>query len=254
MTLIQRQWRLFLTAVMFLTRIPVGATRAFERTDFPDATPYFPLVGMGVGLTGAAVLSASAIIFPAAVAILFSMLATVLMTGALHEDGFVDAVEGLTGGLTRERRLEIMKDSRIGTYGALALWFGLTLKFALLFYLLQTSRPWVCAAMIFAHAFSRGGCVILMRFMSYATVSEPKSDAFFNGMRSWHLLPALGFPLALGWALMGPRAIVCGMAGAVIILLCGFYFRKKIGGVTGDCLGATIQLTELSLYMTLLLK
>ena len=114
-------WNHFLTALMLLTRLPVGRWCRYSQEAVASSVCYFPTVGALVGAIGATVLWAAHSAFPAKVAVLLCMLATVLATGAFHEDGLADAADGLWGGGTPQRRLEIMKDSRLGSYGAIAL-------------------------------------------------------------------------------------------------------------------------------------
>ena len=123
----RRQLNIFLAAVMFLTRLPVGRFHEFREEDVASSTIYFPVVGALIGLAGGLALLTSAAL-PSFVAVLVSMLVTIFLTGGLHEDGLADSADGLIGGQDPQRRLEIMKDSRIGAYGALALWFSLTAK------------------------------------------------------------------------------------------------------------------------------
>ena len=126
-TMARRQMHTFRAAVMFLTRVPVGRAREFRLEDLARSAIYFPVVGALVGLGGGIALLTSYAV-PSFVAVLICMLVTLCITGGLHEDGLADCADGLVGGKDPERRLEIMKDSRIGTYGAVALWFSLTAK------------------------------------------------------------------------------------------------------------------------------
>jgi cobalamin-5'-phosphate synthase (EC 2.7.8.26) len=125
---LRAQWNIFLIAVMFLTRLPVGRWVRYEQSLLAHCTVYFPLVGAGVGAFGAGVLWLGAMLVPLPLAVLLSMLSTVLLTGAFHEDGLADSADGFGGASDAARVLEIMRDSRIGTYGAIALWFLLTTK------------------------------------------------------------------------------------------------------------------------------
>ena len=236
---------------MFLTRIPVSRFYVFQRDSLSLSVIYFPIVGMFVGLAGGVVLAAGHLLFPALIAILLCMAATVAMTGAIHEDGLADAADGLFGGRNAENSLEIMKDSRLGTFGALALWFSLTGKFVLLFTLLERSAWLAFAAIVVAHTLGRGACVALLYFYPYARAGESKSKPFGNSVTRGQLLAALAFPVALGFALMGREAASCILGAVLVTGLVGIYFKRKIGGVTGDCLGAANQLVELASYLAL---
>ena len=129
MTTIRQQFNIFLGALMFLTRLPVGKGYVFRSEDLPRSAVYFPIVGLIDWLTGrAGAFLRRAILSRRSVAVLFCMGTSVVVTGALHEDGLADAMDGLLGGHEPQRRLEIMRDSRLGSFGAVALWFSLTAK------------------------------------------------------------------------------------------------------------------------------
>ena len=236
----------FLGAVVFLTRIPVSRFYDFQRDNLSRSVIYFPIVGMFVGLAGGIVLTAGHLFLPALIAVLLCMAATVAMTGGIHEDGLADAADGLFGGQNASRCLEIMKDSRLGTFGALALWFSLTGKLLLLYTLLERSVWLAFAAIVMANTLGRGACVALLYFYPYVRVEESKAKPFGDSVTRGQLLPALAFPAALAFALMGRAAASCVLAAVLVTGLAGIYFKRKIGGVTGDCLGATNQLVELA--------
>ena len=158
----RQQLNSFLGAVVFLTRIPVGSLYDFRREELSRSLVYFPIVGMVVGLAGGVVLMAGHLFLPSLIAVLLCMAATVAMTGGIHEDGLADAADGLFGGRNTAHRLEIMKDSRLGTFGALALWFSLTGKLVLLSILLERSAWMASAAIVMANTLGRGACVVLL--------------------------------------------------------------------------------------------
>jgi adenosylcobinamide-GDP ribazoletransferase len=247
----RQQVNSFLGAVVFLTRIPVGRLYNFQRTNLSRSVIYFPLVGALIGSAGGITLAAAHLFFPASIAVLLCMAATTAMTGGLHEDGLADAADGLLGGRDAAHRLEIMKDSRLGTFGALALWFSLTAKFLLLNTLLVHGAALVCAALVVANTLGRGACVALLYFYPYARVEESKAKPFCDAITRGQLLPALALPTALAFALIGPASAACTLGAIAVTGLAGVYFKGKIGGVTGDCLGAANQLAELASYFGL---
>jgi adenosylcobinamide-GDP ribazoletransferase len=208
-------------------------------------------VGMVVGLASGVVLMTGQLFLPSLIAVLLCMAATVTMTGGIHEDGLADAADGLFGGRNTAHRLEIMKDSRLGTFGALALWFSLTGRLVLLSTLLERSAWLASAAIVMANTLGRGACVALLYFYPYVRVEGSKAKLFGDTVRRGQLLPALAFPAALAFALMGRAAASCVMAAVLVTGLAGIYFKQKIGGVTGDCLGAANQLVELASYLAL---
>ena len=244
------QLNAFLGAVMLLTRAPVGR---FYRHDL-NATPaqsvvYFPLVGLLVGIAGGLAGWAATFIFPVPLAVLICMLSTVIITGGFHEDGLADAADGLLGGHTAVRRLEIMKDSRIGTYGAVALWFTLMARFLLLQELLRhAGGAFFLGMLALAHALGRGATVLLLQTLPYVSGEESKSRRFAGRLTRGQMALALLLPAAVVFVLPRHCGPLCLIAALVVAVCAGRWFRNKIGGITGDCLGATNQLVELACY------
>ena len=125
-----KEWNIFKTALLFFTRIPVGRHSDWNQEYVDKATSYLPVIGLLVGGFGGLVFFGASCIFPQTVAIVLSMMATVLLTGAFHEDGFCDVCDGFGGGYTKEQRLSIMKDSRSGAYAVIGATLLLLLKFS----------------------------------------------------------------------------------------------------------------------------
>jgi adenosylcobinamide-GDP ribazoletransferase len=246
----RRQVSTFLAAVMFLTRVPVGNAREFRLEDLASSAIYFPVVGALVGLTGGIVLLMSYAV-PSFVAVLICMLVTLCITGGLHEDGLADCADGLVGGQDPQRRLEIMKDSRIGAYGALALWFSLTAKLVLIQSLLAVSVVTAVLSVVVAHSLGRASTVALLAGLPYVRKEESKSSPFGNKVTPTQLAIGLVFPFILSVGLLHLHGLFCLVVASAVALACGFHFKRKIGGITGDCLGATNQLVELSTYLSL---
>ena len=142
----------FFTALMFFTRIPVPGSIPYSKELLNKALRFFPLVGGIVGGIGAGILWLGMLIFPFPLALLLSMVVTIFITGAFHEDGFADFCDGYGGGITKERILEIMKDSRLGTYGTIGLIGILSVKFATL---IQIASPHIFLILVTSHIFSR---------------------------------------------------------------------------------------------------
>lgn len=241
--------RLLLTAVQYFTRIRVPAWVGHAPERLTGAVRYFPAIGLIVGASGAAVMWLTAFVLPSPLPAILSTAITLLMTGAIHEDGLADTADGLGGGATRERALEIMKDPRIGVFGALALILMLLLKIATLSLMPLWSAM---TALVAAHAFSRF-CAVLVIFASRYVGSADRSrsapvvervtigDVFVAALFG---LPAL--------ALCGPRVIVAIVVALVMVGVLSRWCVKKIGGYTGDTLGATQQVAEVSCYVALL--
>jgi len=246
----QRQMNIFLAAVMFLTRLPVGRLHQFRVEDLASSAVYFPVVGALVGLTGGLSLLTSAVL-PSFAAVLICMLVTTCLTGGLHEDGLADSADGLIGGQDRQRRLEIMKDSRIGAYGALALWFSLTAKLILIQSLLAVGMVTAITAVVIAHSLGRTATMALLAGLRYVRVEDSKSSRFGNKVTLTQVTPGLVFPVILSVLLLHVNGLACLVAAVLVSFACGVSFKRKIGGITGDCLGATNQLVELGTYLSL---
>ncbi len=241
----------FFGAVRFFTRLPVPAWVGHSQEALDRAARYFPLVGILVGALGGLTFLLAALVLPVSIALLFSMAATLLVTGAFHEDGLADAVDGFGGGWTREQVLAIMKDSRIGSYGALAVALMLLAKFNALY---ELPDEWIAPALVAAHAASRFCSTALIYALDYVRdddSSRAKPLAVRLGSGSLAVAGLFGLaPLALlPW-----EAALAGLAlAALTTFLAARYFVKRIGGYTGDCLGAAQQLAELAIYLGILI-
>jgi adenosylcobinamide-GDP ribazoletransferase len=225
-------------AVTFLTRIPLGRLAATGPEDFARGAPLFPVVGAAVGAAGA---GAALLLEPPLSPLLAAALATGLttaLTGAFHLDGLADTLDA-TGGTTRERSLEIMRDSRIGSFGAAGLGLALLLRVAATAQLLAGGG--VLGALIAAGAVSRGAAVALAGVQPYARAA-PGTGGVLTGRSG-----LLGAPLALAIAAAALRldGLVVAAAAAALAVVLGLLFRAWLGGITGDTLGATSESAEL---------
>ncbi len=253
-TSIRHQMNIFLGALMFLTRIPVGKQYVFRAEDLPRSIIYFPSVGLIIGLLGGLVLFCAERLVPPVLAVLLCMGVTIAVTGALHEDGLADAADGLIGGFEPKRRLEIMRDSRLGSYGAVVLWFSLTAKLFLLTALLEKGVFPAVFALVVAHGLGRAATVALLFSHRYVRSEESKASPFGNTVTHKEFIISLFAPLLLSIALLGNKAVLPLTIAVVATWAAGVYFQKKIGGITGDCLGAANQLVELGCYLSLVVK
>jgi adenosylcobinamide-GDP ribazoletransferase len=254
MTTVRQQFNNFLGALMFMTRLPVGKGYVFRSEDLPRSAIYFPVVGLMIGLLGGLVLWCADLFFPPVVAVLFCMGATVALTGALHEDGLADAMDGLLGGQEPLQRLEIMRDSRLGSYGAVALWFSLTAKAFVLTALLEDGVLKAVAAVIVAHGLGRAAAVALLFGHPYVRTDPSKASPFGNAVTLKEAVLALISPVLLSFLLLGNKSVLTLIVAAAGTWAAGRYFQKKIGGITGDCLGAANQLIELVCYLSLVVE
>jgi adenosylcobinamide-GDP ribazoletransferase len=257
----RRQALLFLVAVQFLTRLPVPRLDGFQANWLSAAARYFPLVGVLVGLLGVGAWWVGSQCFPPAVAVGLMMCATLLATGAFHEDGLADTCDGFGGGRTREATLAIMKDSRIGAFGAIGIVMMLGLKWSVTVSLPHSALPIIVMG---AHMVSRWCATGLIWRLAYVREeADAKSTALAGSLSggNWVLSGALG---AIAWAaaalLFHPsadfpwvRVLLGGTAFALAAaVLAGAYFKQQIGGYTGDCLGAVQQVAELSFLLAAL--
>jgi adenosylcobinamide-GDP ribazoletransferase len=254
----RHELRLYFVALQFLTRVPVPRWVGFEPAWLQACVRYFPLVGAAIGAYAAVLLWAALQLWPPLVASALSLAATVWLTGAFHEDGLADTCDGLGGAVDRARALAIMKDSRIGSYGAVALVLALTLKVAVVSALASGggSAALACTALVWSHAVSRAAPVWLIWRLPYAGDAEharakPLSTQVSGmglGMAlTWVLLiSALAFAL-LAWLEPAARSAVAValFAGAIATLCIARWLRRRLQGYTGDTLGATQQIVEL---------
>jgi adenosylcobinamide-GDP ribazoletransferase len=251
--------RHFLLALQFFTRIPITGRLAqwvgYSPAMLRASAAHFPAIGWVVGAIGALALAGALALWPPLVAAVLCTVVTVLVTGAFHEDGLADVADGLGGASTRERALEIMKDSRIGAFGAIAVVLALGLKFALLAGLAGQGAFAACMALLAAHVLSRLAPLAVMRASPYVGGEGGKSKPMADAVSGtavfvavlWSL-PAAALLVVVGGIVNGVAAVV---AGALVALFMVRLLRRRLGGFTGDGLGATQQLSELAIYLAL---
>lgn len=269
--------REYLLALQFFTRIPVTGRLAewvgFSPELLRASAAHFPGVGVLVGVVAAAAYALLLTLLPdtaftALAAAALSTVVTVLLTGGFHEDGLADVADGLGGSSSRERALEIMKDSRVGAFGAMALVLALLCKVALLAILGSvqgTPAGWdeapftgwyVCAALSAGHVVSRGLPLLLIYLLPHvsdtaASKSKPLADHISKG----------SLTLAFFWCILGLATAGVVLDAIDLIVACSFsllallwlgrLFKRRLQGFTGDCLGATQQVCEIAFYLGL---
>lgn len=245
------QVKLFFTALMFFTRLPCPSWVDHDPEYLNRSSRYFPLVGLIVGAIAAIVFGLSQWLFVPFIAILLSMASTVWATGAFHEDGFADVCDGFGGGWTKTQTLTIMKDSRIGTYGSVGLGLLMSLKFFALTTIHLHALPFVLIA---GHGVSRFVAVTLIYTHEYAQEdAQSKVKPLANRMSRFELIiaaacglaPLLGLGLGMG---LWRGVLLVPVLFAVRWWLARTYV-KRLGGYTGDCLGATQQFVEVVFYL-----
>ena len=242
------QLRAFFAAVMFLTRVPCPTRFGYDPLDLARSTVYFPVIGLMIGAIGAAVYAGASLGLSALTAGVLSVGATVWITGAFHEDALADACDGFGGGWERDQVLAIMKDSRIGSYGAT----GLALVLLARVGTIATFTPAAAArALVAAHVLARWSSLPLIRGYAYVRETDSKSKPFAASVSTARLAVGSVLALAIVVAVLGRDSVRALMAAALVTALGGRYFRRRIGGITGDCLGAANQLVELATYLAL---
>ena len=269
--------RHYLLAVQFFTRIPVTGKLAEWVGFSPDmlraSAAHFPGVGVVIGGAAAAVFALGVLLLPDTiftplVAAAFSTVATVWLTGGFHEDGLADVADGLGGSDDRDRALEIMKDSRVGAFGAMALVLALLCKVALLALLgsveviadteqaLAVGVRYVCAALWLGHVVSRGLPLVVIRWLPHVgdtatSKSKPLADQISTG----------GLVIAFIWCFIAIAVASIVLDAINLVVGCSFsvlamlgllrFFRRRLQGFTGDCLGTTQQVCEIAFYLGL---
>jgi len=248
--MLRRELEYFFGAVRFFTRLPVPAWVGHSSEALNRSARYFPAVGLLVGSIGALVYLGALQIWPVPVAVLMSMAATIYATGAFHEDGLSDTVDGLGGGWDKLRILEIMKDSRVGSYGVVAMVLALAGKFTLLSMLEPALVP---GALVAGHALSRFCSTVLLSVLDYVREDLlSKAKPLATRLSAGEMWLALAFAVTpLYW--LPPARVVAGcLLAALATLWLAAKFRRWLGGYTGDCLGATQQVSEIAFYLGLL--
>ncbi|MDU8944391.1 adenosylcobinamide-GDP ribazoletransferase [Ovoidimarina sediminis] len=242
------EWAIFLLAVQFLTRIPVSPDWSEARM---SATPrWYPAVGLLIGGIAGFVFWGAAQVVPPLLAALLATAAGVILTGAFHEDGFADCCDGLGGAVSRERTLEIMRDSRLGTYGALGLGLLVAAKIAALASLPAALVPWLLVA---GHAASRASSVLVIATSTYVRdhgTGKPIATGTDGLWLAWITGGLACLPLALAG---DARLLLAGALGLILgHIAMRRVFEKRLGGYTGDCLGAVQQTSEAGVYLAVL--
>lgn len=267
-----QQVRTLAAAFTFLTRLPVGRIVAHSLDDLPRSAAYFPIVGLCIGAIGSLIFAAALLLWSPPIAVILSIIATVLATGAFHEDALADSLDGFAGGWTKEQVLAIMKDSRVGSYALTGMILALGLKVGALLAIDQpngalseaaTARsdaffhalP-VVRALMAAHVLSRWSSVWLIRTHAYVRQEDANARAsagrpFVSGASNATLLTATLWSVGIVVVLLGVNAAPALLVALGVSILSGRYFRRRIGGITGDALGAANQMVEVCVYLTL---
>jgi adenosylcobinamide-GDP ribazoletransferase len=228
-------------ALQFLTILPLG-----KPADFPGhrMVPYFPLAGLFLGLLLALIDTVFQYIFPLSIVSLIDVVFLAVVTGALHLDGLADTADGLFSHRSREESLRIMKDSRVGTMGILALIFVLGIKWAGI----SSLHDHRVFYLVIVPAYARGAFTIAIRFLDYIRPEGGTAKEFFADNRSIRSLGWLFAPVVFSmW--LGFRGIILNAVFIAIVMPVTIYYKKRLGGITGDMLGALGEVTEAGLFL-----
>jgi len=255
----KREWSIFLTAVMFYTRIPCPSNIDHRPEYLNKASRYFPLIGWIVGGISYLFFAGAMLLFGSHLAILFALLIGIWTTGAFHEDGLADACDGFGGGWTKEKILIIMKDSRVGTYGVVGLIFLLSIKFFTLLELWRISPQldtllWP-SLFIAYHALARLTAINLVFGMEYA---REDATSKVKPIAKTHGSPEVAGAYLFGLMPFAYHVLAYWQHIFILIPLIGlyfyakYYFNKWLDGYTGDCLGAVEQIAECLILLSFL--
>ena len=244
---------------MFYTRFNVSKLLDYKEEYSRYSGIYFPLIGWFIGGITAIIFLASSLVLNDYISVIIALLSGVIATGAIHEDGLADTIDGMGGGWNKEARLKIMKDSSIGAFGTLGLVFTVFLKISLLseVYALSNNTISIILFTIIAHSLSRFVAVTFMYSHEYARSDEnSKSSNLVTKMGFssisyafiWGILPLVIYSVYSEFYYFLTIPLTCFIIKAFL----GKFFQKRIGGYTGDTLGATQQITEIVIFIQIL--
>lgn len=242
--------RSLLAALMMFTRIPLWRLVNVDKRYFADVIKFWSLVGFLTGATTGGVLWLTAQVLPLGVACVLAIIARILLTGALHEDGLADFFDGFGGGTSREKILAIMKDSHIGCYGTI----GLVLYFGLYYSLLSSFDP----AMIFpiviaADCFSKLCAAVMINTLPYVRKEEESKTKVIYSKVQVLVFVLVGAITMIPFFFLKDASFCWAMVPAILTAIAlRFFFKAKIGGYTGDCCGASVLIIEQVFYLSVL--
>jgi adenosylcobinamide-GDP ribazoletransferase len=234
--------REFLQALSFLTILPVGKILPSEEKGLARSMAFFPLVGLVIGLLSASGYYLLTLLFPKSLVLWLTIGLLVFLTRGLHLDGFADTMDGVASGGTKEKILEVMRDSRIGAFGVV----GLILLIGAKYYALdQISNPSLPYSLILMAVMGRNSMVLVCYRSAYARPNEGLGRPFTKNLGSREMVLSLVSASGIASLLMGLKGILVFLGICLFSLGYRFFFKKKLGGVTGDILGAANELAEL---------
>lgn len=254
----KKEFHIFLTSLMFFTRIPILSFKTYNEDYLNKCTRYFPLIGILVGCISFLFYWISYLLFGAEIAILLSLVAGILTTGAFHEDGFADAFDGFGGGWSKAKILDIMKDSRLGTYGTVAIILLLGLKYIALLKITEyfhQNMEIIFLIFITYHALARSTGIFLSFLLPYSRDDESSKSKPLAKSFSWkEVVGSLLFGLLpfIGLMMLSPLFGLIIFPLIILLMYSRYYFNKWIDGYTGDCLGAVEQFAEVFILLSII--
>jgi adenosylcobinamide-GDP ribazoletransferase len=231
----------FLAALQFLTILPLPRGLTPDERALGGSLPFFPVIGLGIGATIALIDWGLGFLFPVGVTSVFAVILLIAFSGGLHTDGLADTADGFFSSRPRERILEIMRDSRTGPMGVAAIVCVVALKIALVASVSGPSRAWV---LLLTPVAGRSALLVQLALLRYARPEGLVGLFHLNRCRD-HAFWALAFLVAAGGLAGGFPGLIAGVGSFLFALLFTVYIRRRIGGLTGDTLGASCELTEL---------
>lgn len=245
--MIKKELQILAHSLMFYTRLPLGRRIDYRSDYMAEAIRYFPFSGWVTGVAGALIFLTAEPFLPLSVSVLLAMSLAIIISGAMHEDGLADSADGLGGGSQKEQILRIMKDSATGTYGLLALIIVLSGKFMLLFSSASLILPLLFIAGQSVSRYSAAFIMFILPYVSNDTTSKSKDATGHNSLFSFVIMSAIGIaPLLLFFEW---RYLLCVPFLLLVNFIFSAFLKKRIGGYTGDCIGAAQQISELLFYL-----
>ncbi len=233
--------RYFIAATQFITILPLGKAETF---DPPKMIPYFPIVGILLGMLVVLFDHVASSLWSIPVASLLDVIFLAVLTGAFHLDGLGDSADGLLGQRSKEKTLTIMKDSRLGTMGLVAIVFGLALKWAGITGL-DANRALL---LVIVPAYARAGMLFGMRFLEYGRPDGGTGVDFFKSKLEWTAFWGLSAPVVMS-VFLGWTAFWLNLSFVTLTTLLIWYYKRRVGCITGDMLGAMAEILESGLFL-----
>lgn len=247
---VKNQFKIVMSAFMFFTRLRIREGWTCGAENLNKISIYLPFVGWFIGGAAVAVFSLAHLVLPVNISVLFSMITSILLTGAFHEDGFADVCDAFGGGWSKNKILEIMKDSRLGSFGAMGIFLMLLGKYV---FLTEIPAKFIPLSIITAHSLSRLAAVNFIYTHDYVrdnNESKAKPVSKKISLPEFCVAAVFGLLPLILWQNYWIMTTVAAVFIVKIIFAC--YFNRWIGGYTGDCLGAMQQLTEVTVYLTII--